>query len=831
MTWSTHKFGGTSLANAERYQRAAELIRTDRSESRRAVIVSAMGGVTDRLLQMIEQATAGDRAWSRELTALKARHHATIDALLPAQAQAEVGDAIEASAGDLEHLLETCRLLHGAPTQTRDLVAGHGELWSARILAALLRHQGESACWLDARDVLVVRQGETGPIVDWDASSGKLRGWLEQHNESIVVVTGFVARTPEGVPTTLRRNGSDFSASIFARLLGAVSITIWTDVDGVLSADPRLVPDSFPLERLSYDEAIELAYFGAKVLHPNTMAPAIADSIPILIRNAANPSAPGTRIGPGVEEGPAAAPSRAVRGFSTIDDVALLNIEGTGMIGVPGFAGRLFHALREVGVSVIMISQASSEHSICLALPGDQADRAKSAVERAFFDELHHGLVEQASLTRPCTLLAAVGDAMASTPGVAARLFRSLAQAGINVRAVAQGASERNITVVVDEAESARALRAVHAGFYLSDQSITVGVIGTGGVGGTFLRQLAAQAPLLHEQQGIDLRVCGIARSREMQMSPQGLDVAAWLDGRLDPGEPADLDRFVDGLAEGAAPHRVLIDCTASAEVAARYPSWIEAGFHVITPNKQASSARQRDYAQLRAVARRTRRHYLYEGTVGAGLPVITTLRDLITTGDRVRRIEGVLSGTLSYLFNTFGGDPPFSRLLSSARDAGYTEPDPRDDLSGMDVARKLIILAREMGLALELDDLEVENLVPEELRNAADPQSFLDGLVEYDSAMFERYEAARAAGEALRYVGVIEVGEAASTASVALRRYPAEHPFAGLSGTDNIVAFTTDRYDSQPLIVRGPGAGREVTAGGVFGDLLRLASYLGAPS
>lgn len=826
--WVVHKFGGTSVADAERYRHAAALIRAEELAERQAIVVSAMAGVTDQLLALLSAAARGDAGWHEALLALKLQHHAAAQALLGEAERQPVSQAIETAAAELEHLLRAVELLQGIPGETRDLVSGYGELLSAQMLAA---HLGEDAAWLDAREVLVVAHGETGPQVDWERSGANLERWLGKHDQRRVVITGFVARDPEGAPTTLRRNGSDFTASIFARLLEAATITIWTDVDGVLSADPRLVPDAFPLRELSYDEAIELAYFGAKVLHPNTMAPAVSRGIPILIRDSRDPDAPGTRIGPGKPPAGDTLPAQAVRGFTTVDDVALVNVEGTGMIGVPGVAERLFGALRGVGISVTMISQASSEHSICFAVPGVDADRTRTIVEQAFFAELHHGQIQRIEIVRPCTLLAAVGDAMAQTPGVAARLFRSLALGGVNVRAVAQGASERNITVVIDEADSARALRAAHTGFYLSDQSLSVALVGAGVVGRTLIAQLAANAERLAREEHIDLRVRAIARSNRMVLAEDRVDLRAWLADEEVADEPTDLDRMTEALLADRVPHRVIVDCTAAGVIAERYADWLAAGIHVITPNKKAGSGSQRDYERIRDAARRARRHYLYEATVGAGLPIVTTLRDLTTTGDRVDRIEGVLSGTLSYLFNRYDGEQPFSELLREAREAGYTEPDPRDDLSGMDVARKLIILGREMGLALELDALDVENLVPEALRDVGSIDDFLAGLAAHDQAMRERLLQARERNEVLRYVGSVERGDDGPRASVRLRSLPADHPFAGLTHTDNIVAFTTERYAELPLIVRGPGAGPEVTAGGVFGDLLRLAATIGGPT
>lgn len=822
--WQVHKFGGTSVANADRFRNAATLV--EAAGSPVAVVVSAMGGVTDALLEAIELAAAQDDQSRARLRVARDRYLEAAADLLAGDHVATYQRAIERDAVDLEDILRGVWLTRSASEATRDLVSGFGELWSARLLGSFL----PGAAWLDAREVLVVRHGETGPAVDWERTGELLSAWLAAHPVQRVVITGYVASDPDGKPTTLKRNGSDYSASIFGALLEASSITIWTDVDGVLSADPRRVPEAEILDSLSYDEAMELAYFGAKVLHPHTMAPAIQGGIPIRIRNALRPQVPGTEIRAAVETGGAMATREAVKGFSSIEAAALISVEGTGMIGVPGVAHRLFGALREVNVSVIMISQASSEHSICFAVPATEAVRAKAAIEQAFYAELHQGQIQTVAVSAPCSIVAAVGDRMVETPGVAARFFGALGSAGVNVIAVAQGSSERNISVVVAGADSEKALRAVHAGFYLSDQTLSLGLIGPGLIGSELLAQLARQRGLLHQRFGIDLRVRGILRSRRMLLDDTGIDPGSWKESFEERSEPADLERFARHVRAEHLPHAALVDCTASDAVAGHYAQWLRNGLHIVTLNKKAGSGPLAMHRELMELSRAATRHYLYETTVGAGLPVLGTLRDLIQTGDRVIAVEGVLSGTLAYLFNTFDGTRPFSEIVRDARERGYTEPDPRDDLSGMDVARKAIILARTLGQDLELGDIPVASLIPEALRDAADAQAFLDGLPAFDDAMETRRREAAEAGEVLRYVATLP-GEGSGSPRVALTRYPAGHPFARITGSDNIIAFTTDRYREQPLIVQGPGAGPAVTAAGVFADLLRLASYLGGPA
>jgi aspartokinase/homoserine dehydrogenase 1 len=818
--WVVHKFGGTSVANAEGYGQVAAILQ-DGKDEKKAIVVSAMGGVTDALIDLVGLAKTGKEAYLSCADALKARHLAAIESLLPSDRWQPLIDALESDFRDIRDVLRGVYLSRTYSDRTLEFISGHGELWSAQFLNAHLNATGIASSWLDARTLLIVEHGDTAVRVDWERTKSKTAEWLKTLRTDWVVVTGFIASTCDGIPTTLKRNGSDFSASILGKLLNARVITIWTDVSGVLSADPRLVPEATVLENISYQEATELAYFGAKVIHPSTMAPAIENQIPIWIRNTFNPSSPGTKIHNRASNG------SSVKGFATVDSMALVNVEGTGMIGVPGVANRLFGALYDVGVSVVMISQASSEHSICFAIPEVQADLARETLERAFFTELHHNQIQMIGVTDNCSIIAAVGDNMVHHPGVAGKFFSALGKAHVNVRAIAQGSSERNISAVIDRADSRKALRAVHAAFYLSNQTISIGVIGSGLIGGTLLDQLKMQMETLKEEFKIDLRVRGILNSKAMLLSEKGRSLENWRDSVKKCGVPADLEEFVGHVQADHFPHAAIVDCTASAELAAHYPGWLERGIHIITPNKKANTGTMEFYRMLRFISRDRNRHYLYETTVGAGLPIISTLRDLVQTGDEVFEIEGVLSGTLSYIFNTFDGTKPFSEIVQDARRKGFTEPDPREDLSGADVGRKLVILAREMGLNVELEDVRVESLVPESLRGGC-VEEFLNRLPEHDPAITDLFNRARSRGEVIRYAGVInpKVG-----CAVQLKNYPRSHIFAGTSGCDNIVAFKTQRYHPQSLIVQGPGAGPDVTAGGVFADLLRLASYLGGPA
>ena len=819
--WVVHKFGGSSVADAACFQRVAEILESQ-PQARLAVVLSACRGVTDALFRLVALAEQQDTSYQSELASLRERHAAIARALLAPEAVKLYLAALDRDCHDIEGILHTVELTRSAAQSVSDLIAGYGELWSTKLFHRFFegraRRRGATQ-WLDARRAVIVEWGPLGPAIQWPECERNIERLVERDFRGTLIIPGYVASTRRGVQTTLGRNGSDFSGSIFGALLHAAEIHIWTDVDGVLSADPRRVPEAKVIDSLSYLEAMELAYFGAKVIHPQTMAPAVRLGLPIWIRNTFAPEKPGTLI--------CAHPASSlpVKGITSIEHIALLNLEGAGMIGVPGTAHRLFGALREERISVILISQGSSEHSICCAVPSDQAERAAHVVRTAFDRELTEGQIQSVDVDRELAILAVVGDGMAGTPGVAAKIFNALGNAGVNVRAIAQGASERNISVVVDGKDATRALRAVHAGYYLSPHTLSIGIVGPGTVGSVLIDQLASQSARLRREFQLDLRVRGILGSRRMLLSEGGVDLADWRRAMDASAVAADRARFVQHVRVDYLPHTVIIDCTSSEEIAREYRDWLASGIHVITPNKKANSASWESYRSLHEARRSSRAHYLYEATVGAGLPVIQTLRDLRETGDEIRSIEGIFSGTLAYLFNVYDGRRAFSEIVREAKQRGYTEPDPREDLSGMDVARKLIILGREMGLALELADVSIESLVPPSLA-AASSEDFLAELPRFDAAMLERLRSARARAKVLRYVGRLT---ADGQATVGLVELDGKHSFANIALTDNVVRFETGRYCDNPLIVQGPGAGPAVTAGGVFADLLRLSAYLGA--
>jgi aspartokinase/homoserine dehydrogenase 1 len=818
-SWVVYKFGGSSVADAQCFSRVAAIIESQPNQ-RLAVVLSACRGVTDALLQLVALAERQDESWRGELTALRERHAGIAAELLPATMVNEYVEEIARDAQDLDSVLRATQMMRTAGGHVRDKVSGYGEIWSTRLFWRCLQQRGKrpGTQWIDARACIVAEWGSLGPAIQWQLSTERLKALLPA-DAGTLVITGFIASDATGIQTTLGRNGSDYSASIFGALLAAGEIQIWTDVDGVLSADPRRVPDAQVIGALSYNEAMELAYFGAKVIHPQTMAPAFGHNIPIRIRNTFAPEKSGTLICAHPQS------DQPVKGITSIDEVALVNLEGAGMIGVPGTAHRLFGALRDEDISVILISQGSSEHSICCAIPASQAARARLVLERAFARELADGQIQSIDVSTNLAILAVVGDGMAGMPGVAAKVFNSLGTANVNVRAIAQGASERNISVVVDGTHATRALRAVHAGFYLSPHTLSIGLIGPGTVGKVLLDQLASQRERLAKQFNIDLRVRGIISSRQMAIPTPGIALNRWRAQLAHNPQEPDYERFLAHVRVDYLPHTVIIDCSNNESVALRYHDWLAAGVHVITPNKKANSGALSYYRSLQVARRRSGAHYLYEATVGAGLPVIQTLRDLRETGDEIASIEGIFSGTLAYLFNVYDGTQPFSAIVRDAKQRGYTEPDPRDDLSGTDVARKLIILGREMGLGLEMRDVQVESLVPDDLVSLSS-EDFLAQLPRYDAKVAQRYTEAKARGRVLRYIGRVT---AKGEATVGLVEFESKHAFANLALTDNVVRYVTSSYCDNPLIIQGPGAGPAVTAGGVFADLLRLATFLGA--
>ena len=813
------KFGGSSLATPDRIRDVGRIVRTTVNGSAAVVVVSAFQGVTNQLLDCAHLAERRDPECEQAYDRIAARHRSAVASLLGRQQGRRVRALVDAQLGELRDALHGIRLLGHCPPAALDVAASFGERLSALIVSAYLNRFRRTR-FVDARQFVTTDEHFTRANVNFLKTNRAAREYFSafwrESRRALPVVTGFIGRTEDGRTTTIGRNGSDYSAAIIGAALGASTIEIWTDVDGVLSADPKAVSSAFVLPQMTYEEAIEMSHFGANVLHAGTIGPAVAKSIPIVIKNSFNPAAPGTLISRKPTNG-----YRLAKGISSVGDLTLLTLRGRGMGGVRGTAERLFRALASRSVHVILTFQASSEHTMCFAVSKSEVAAAERAIAEEFRLEFHHGLTTLDHKPDQA-LIAVIGEGMKGRPDVAGKVFGALGRHNINVSAIAQGASERNISCVVDAAQQARALNVIHQGFFEPRTPLALVVVGVGHIGGALLRQLHERQPYLREQ-GFDAKVIAVANSTRFVVKPDGLDLGRWRDALDASPRRMNPRALTQAIAELAIANVALIDCTADAAIVDAYPAFIKANLHIITPNKRANVLPWRRYTALRALFAAHQKHFLYETNVGAGLPIISTLRDLIVSGDVITKVEGVFSGTLSYLFNTFDGTTPFSTLVRAAQRLGYTEADPREDLTGQDVARKLLILARQTGVKMELADVRVDSLVQRSLTEGPFSPQFFSRFAAYDAEMAQRLQRAKARGAVLRYVGTFERG----CARADIKEFPRDHFFATTKGNDNLIAFTTTRYARTPLIVQGPGAGADVTAMGVFSDIFKLLHYL----
>lgn len=901
--WEVHKFGGASLATGDLYIQCSDLLRDESAKAAAdgnaytptMAIVSAKGGVTDKLIAVVNAARDDIEESTRLLRIVADEQIDVARQIASADAADSVEKTIRADEQDILMVIRSVSLIRTIPATTMELVTGYGEIWSAMTMHSYLASTGVPTAWLDARKVLVVEDqgvaglGEKGssnvvgvePL--WAPTSERVNSWWQSQTElnavdyskaaPIVVVTGFVAATLEGTPTTLKRSGSDYSATIFARLMGASRITMWKNVDGVYTADPRRVPEAFPIESLKYDEAIELAYFGAQVLHPSAMMPCIEGEIPIYVRNVFNPSHPGTVIAgracsmseglemwtsvtaEAAEDNRKAActvkllPNESpIRGITSVDNVAIVNLEGTGIATLPDVNYRLFGALLQANVQVIMVSQASSDSSICLLVEESEAMRAERALKVAFERELQRSQIASISIESDMSIVAIVGEGMAFRPGVGATFAKAMANSRVNMRAIAQGSSERQISIVVEKQDCTRALRAAHAALALSNSQLSVCLVGaTGQVGTALVEQLKSSGRVLQTavpgktqkgltDLGLDFKITCLARESCMAYNYDGLDITSVSETLAEGSTCAeassleDLTRFLNEDYNG---NRVVIDCSASQDVADMYPRWLATGIHVITANKKAGSGPKELYSACRSAQEGAQWYYETTGP-GSGLPVLTTIKDMVQSGDPVQKVEGIFSGTVSYLINQIGGGTPLSAALKEAYSLGLCEPDPRDDLTGIDVKRKVVVLARELGLEMEMEQVECEELLPPELADWQPDESegappLIDqlcaALAPYDLRMDERVAAANAEGEVLTPVSAVDVKS--GSASCLLKALPRGDRLTRAVGSDNIISITSGRYSPQPLLIQGPGAGAEITASGLFADLLSLSRTL----
>jgi aspartokinase/homoserine dehydrogenase 1 len=812
------KFGGSTLRSEKDFERILSLIReTVEQKTKTAVVISAIADATDTLVQISRLASKRDETYRDRLDQFISRHEAMVEGFAPKGKGSTCRESIETLFVNLKDILHGVYLVQELSDKTLDFVMSFGERLSASILCAALDSSGVEAEFSDAR-IFIKTDNQFGSArVYLDESLALIKSHFESRNR-LQIIPGFIGSTRARETTTLGRGASDLTAALVGAALGAEAIEIWTDVDGVMTADPRKVQKAIPVGTLTYDEAMELSHFGARLLRPHAIQPARKYRIPIVIRNAGNLDFKGTVIGPD------AVSPYLIKGISSIDHIALIRLQGGGLAGVVGVSSRLFAALAQEHINVILISQASSEHTICLAVRPDAAIKAKNAAEAEFKQEIMAGQIDRVIVERDLSVVAVVGENMRRTPGIAARLFDALGKNGINVSAIAQGSSELNISVVVPRQDEAKALNALHDVFFLSGtKTINLFLLGTGLIGGTLLEQIRDHDETLRKSSGMDLRFVGIGNIDGWHVELSGLPLDKWWDILRQKGKPMDVPAFVRRMIEINLPSSIFVDCTGSSEIVEHYESIFDASISIVTPNKIANSGPMERYTRLKAAAIRRKVRFLYETNVGAGLPVISTLSDLLASGDTVLKIEAILSGTLSFIFNSYTRDVSFSQIVEEARKRGLSEPDPRDDLSGLDVARKLLILARECGESLEPEDIALENILPEPCRKAVSVEDFFKALREHDALFARKRDEALERGEVLRYIACLENGKA----SVALHSVGTDHPFHALSGSDNMIVITTERYHERPLVIKGPGAGAQVTAAGIFADILRIANYL----
>lgn len=810
------KFGGSSVANAENIEKVIEIVKRAAEDDSCVVVLSAMQGTTDGLIETGRAAERGDDGFIAKLTEISERHSTTIEKLFRISDGAAISEFVETTLHELESITEGVRRVRELTPKTLDRILSFGEIASSKMVSAKLAAEGIENEWNDSRLLIRTDSNHGFAAIDFAETNRRIAEEIGKSKTRLHIVPGFIASDSGGYTTTLGRGGSDYTAAIFAAALDAAILEIWTDVSGMMTADPRFVRNVRQIPRINYREAMELSHFGAKVIYPPTIQPVMAKRIPVWIKNTFAPDDEGTLI-----EAESAANDEIVRGITSIDKICVLSLEGSGMVGIPGFSKRLFDALSRAEINVILITQSSSEHSICVAIEEKHGDLAKRVVDREFEYEITIGKIDPLKVENGFSILALVGDRMKEHTGVSGKMFTTLGHNGINIHAIAQGSSERNISAVINSKDVRKAVNTLHEEFFSDGRKqINLFIVGAGTVGSRLLEQLRLQHDYLVENLRLNIRVVGLANSKRLVFDEEGIELGSWKE-RLTGKDEAALkpEETANVIVEQNLRNSVFVDVTADAGVVEMYPSLLKKSVSVIACNKVAASSAYEKYAGLKDLAREYNANFLFETNVGAGLPIINTLNDLMRSGDSVNRIEAVLSGTLNFVFNNYDGSLSFADVVRQAQDEGYTEPDPRLDLSGTDVARKILILAREAGYKLEVEDIVNVPFLP---------ASCFDGSVEDFYAEMAREEQhfrnllddARSQGLKLKYIASLVDGKA----SVGLQSIGPDHNFANLSGKDNAVLFYTNRYADQPLVVKGAGAGADVTAAGVFADIIRAA-------
>ncbi len=808
------KFGGSSVANAENINKVVAIIKNKKEDAKTVVVVSALGGITDMLLKTAALAEANDKKYKTILKDIEDKHLNAVKALIPVQQQSAVLSLVKKICNEAEDICNGIFLLRELSARTKDRIVSYGELLSSQIIAAKLNAVGLPTEWKDAREIIVTNSNYGIATVDFLATDKKTAAFFNASASSVFIIPGFIAADKNNVTTTLGRGGSDYTAAILAAAVGASVLEIWTDVSGMMTADPRLVNNIKHIPQISYQEAMELSHFGAKVIYPPTIQPVMKKGIPVWIKNTFEPEEMGTVI-----KNEATATGTSIQGISSINSIVLLSLEGSGMVGIPGFSKRLFEALANAYINVILITQGSSEHSICVGIDEHASSKAKEAVDKAFDYEIESGKVDPIIVEKQLSIVAIVGDNMKNHSGISGKMFSALGRNGVSIRAIAQGSSERNISAVIATADVKKAINVLHEEFFETTyKQVNLFIAGLGNVGQKFLDQLQQQKQFLLEKLRIQIRVVGIANSKKMYFNEEGVDITNW-QAEIQKGASMNLAEFVSSIQNKNLRNSVFADITANDELATIYGELLKKSISVVACNKVAASSPYVYYKKLKDLANEFNSQFLFETNVGAGLPIIGTLKDLLHSGDKINRIQAVLSGTLNFVFNNYDGTKSFASVVKQAQDEGYTEPDPRLDLSGKDVMRKIMILARESGEQMEMEDISNNSFMPESCMTGSVEDFY--AAMEKEEAHFKKIlDAAKAAGKKLKFVASYDKGKAA----VGLQQVNEKSDFYHLYGKDNVVLFYTDRYPAQPLVVKGAGAGAAVTASGVFADIIRAA-------
>ncbi|MEI7661305.1 MAG: bifunctional aspartate kinase/homoserine dehydrogenase I [Bacteroidota bacterium] len=808
------KFGGTSVANAGNIRKVIDIVRHAALKDKTIVVVSALGGTTDLLIEAGTLAATHERRYREKLTEFGERHQQVVRELLPVNGQRDLLNVVIERCSELGRICEAVFLLRELSARTQDSLVSYGELLSSMIISQACKAGDISNLWVDAREIIKTDSEFGFASPDTELIRVKLAEYLDQKPAGLYIIPGFIASDPYGVTTTLGRGGSDYTAALLAAAADAAVLEIWTDVSGMMTADPRMVTHAKAIPYISYKEAMELSHFGAKVIYPPTVQPVMNKKIPVWIKNTFSPDDYGTLIENNVSEN-----SNMVRGISSIGKMAFLSLEGSGMVGIPGFSRRLFAALSEEKINVILITQSSSEHSICAAIDEGNAEKARKAVDAEFVNEILAGRVEPLQLETGLSIIALVGDNMKNHTGISGKMFGALGRNSVNIRAIAQGSSEKNISAVISTADVKKAVNVLHEEFFeTAIKQVNLFVTGVGNVGSRLMSQLFEQQQYLLDNLRLQLRVVGICNSRKMVVDENGIQLVNWQE-QLSHGMTMDSDDFIAFIRMKNLRNSVFVDVTSSETVTGYYASLLRKSVAVVACNKIASSSPFANFELLKDLAREYNTSYLFETNVGAGLPIIGTLNDLMRSGDKVNRIEAVLSGTLNFVFNNYDGSLPFARIVKRAQDEGYAEPDPRVDLSGIDVMRKILILAREAGIRMEMEEITNNSFLPPECMQG-DVADFYREMENHEGHFLSLYQNANEEGCKLKFVASLENGKA----SVGLQHINREHDLFHLYGKDNVVLFYTNRYQHQPLVIKGAGAGADVTASGIFADIIRAA-------